>query len=162
MDNVQSAYTSVEAKYIDYSPVVSNGILLAGIFSLIFLIAKIFGLEDVTWLRYVNYIIYFPIAFNALKKKYKLTGKLNYFNGLMIGFLTCLLGQFIYTVLFFIYLHFDKHLVQVILSQMPNGILNAEVSISFILFSEGFAWSAIAAFSLMQIFKWKRGRWAVH
>jgi hypothetical protein len=160
MGNLES---NVKHYSASFTSVVSYGILLALIFSFIFMIAKIFGVEQVVWLRFINYFLFFPVAYVAIKRVYKINEKLNYFNGLKIGFLVCFWGQFIYTILFFIYLHFDKELVAFIRTQLSNGLLlNPEVSISFILFSEGLAWSAITAFSLMQIFKWKRGLWAVH
>ncbi len=145
----------------DRSPF-SYGIMLTMIFSGIFLIAKLFGLEEVIWLRFINYFFFFVVAYIAIRNYYTSHEKLNYFNGLKIGFLVCFWGQFLYALLFYFYLHFDKDLVAFIKTQMPNGLLAPEMSISFILFSEGLAWSAITALSLMQIFKWKRGRWVVH
>ena len=160
MENIQS---NVLRHSASYTSIVSYGIMLAVIFSLIFVIAKLFGFEEVVWLRFTNYIIFFPVAYMAIKRVYKANEKLNYFNGLKIGFLVCFWGQLIYTFLFFIYMHFDQQLVAFIKSQISKGLLlNPEVSISFLLISEGLAWSAITAFSLMQIFKWKRGLWAVH
>src|SRR5205814_3592802 len=134
------------------------GLMLTGIFSLIFIVAKIFGLEHVIWLRFINYLAFFPVGYLALKNVYQATHKLDYFYGLKTAFLTCLFGQLFYALLFFIYLHFDKPFVAFINSQMPAPLLEPELSISFILFSEGFGWSAITALAIMQIFKWKRGR----
>jgi hypothetical protein len=162
MDTTHNIYHHELISESTGTTIMKNAIVMAALFSLIFIFAKILGLEKVTWLRYINYLLFFPFAYSALKRKYRVNQKLDYFAGLKTGFLTCFLGQLIYTILFFIYLHFDEPLVSYISSNMPNGLIEPSLSISFMLFSEGLAWSLIAAFSLMQIFKWKRGRWAVH
>ena len=69
------------------------GLMLTGIFSLIFIVAKVFGLEHVIWLRFINYLAFFPVGYLALKNVYQATHKLDYFYGLKTAFLTCLFGQ---------------------------------------------------------------------
>jgi hypothetical protein len=162
MNNEMEKPASEQLNSARFNLILTHSLSLAAMFCIIFLLAKIFRLEQVVWLRFINYALFFPVAYASIKKAYHLNDKLNYFIGISIGFLTCFIGQMIYSLLFFIYLHFDTKLLAYIQAQLPSGLLNPELSIFFILASEGIAWSAITAFSLMQIFKWKRGRWVVH
>jgi hypothetical protein len=162
MDTTHNIYHDELVSETTGTTIMKNVMVMVALFSLIFIVAKIFGLEKAIWLRYINYLLFFPFAYSAIKKKYKINEKLNYFAGLKTGFLTCFFGQLIYTILFFIYLHFDEPLLMYITGVMPNGLINPVLSISFMLFSEGLAWALITTLAVMQIFKWKRGRWAVH
>ena len=71
-----------------------------------------------------------------------------------------IIGGFIYSVLFFIYLKIDQAFLNYLLSMFPRKILYPELSVAFINFSETAAMSVIVALALMQYFKRKRGRWA--
>src|SRR4051812_29446049 len=65
------------------------GIRLTIYFVVIFIIARVTGLARYTEFRFINYLLFFPVGFAAVRKAYKLNNNyLEYFNGLMIGFLT--------------------------------------------------------------------------
>lgn len=136
--------------------------ILALSFAALFLIARLLGLEKFTELRYINYIMFYPIAFAAVRKAYVNNGhKIEYFNGLMTGFLTGALGHLWYCIAFFIYLFADKEFMAYIIQQMPANIIAPQFSAMFILLVEGVGLSAVLSLTLMQYFKWKRGRWVV-
>src|SRR2546423_1755849 len=78
--------------------------IVAIVFSMIFILAKILHLESKTELRFINYIMLFPITFAGLKKGYRQNDyKMEYFTGISMAFLICALGQLWYSILFFIY-----------------------------------------------------------
>jgi len=133
-------------------------------FVLIFVLAKILGLAQFTELRFINYIIIYPIAYTAVKQVYLgHQHRIEYFNGLSIAFLTCFLGQLWYAVLFFLYLQIDKPFLDYLVTQLPGKFnLYPGLSSAFILITEGAGLSAIISLTLMQYFKWKRGRWNSH
>ena len=156
---VNRTYTSVVENFklaLQYS------FVLATSFVLIYLAARIAGLYKMTELRFINYALFYPIGFAAVRAAYKLNGNyVEYFNGLMIGFLTGVLGQFWFAILFFIYLHFDSSFVYFLSTQMPQPLLYPRLSIFFVMISEGVGMSAILSLTLMQYFKWRQGRWGI-
>ena len=162
MKEVESNLVHSRYESVTFSPAIRHGILLGIMMLLIFLVARFFDAAQILWLRYINYALFFPIAYLAIKRTYQLEDRLQYFRGLLVGFLTCLIGQLAFTLFFYIYLHIDKDFLSYLIMKLPDTVLYPEISISFLLISEGLAWSIITSFSLMQIFKWKRGRWAVH
>jgi hypothetical protein len=105
---------------------------------------------------------YYPVGFIAVRRAYNSNHHyIGYFNGLALGFLTSLLGQIWFSLLFFIYLQFDLPFFQYLLTKMPQPLLYPHLSILFVMIAEGFAMSAILSLTLMQYFKWRQGRWAV-
>jgi hypothetical protein len=141
--------------------VLSKSVMVAIMFMFIFAIAKIFHLESVTELRFINYVLLFPVAYSVIKKYYDQHGhKIEYFTGFTMVFLIGALGQFWYSLLFFFYLHIDSQFMDYLMAQFPRKILYPELSIAFVLLSEGISISVIVALATMQYFKRKRGRWA--
>ena len=123
---------------------------------LIFAIACITGLYVREELRFLNYILLFPVGYFGVKSAYQEHGNhLNYFGGLMIGFLIGLLGQMWYAILFVIYLYLDPVVLAFLLGQLPQPLLYPHLAIGFILISEGLGASAILSLAMMQIFRFK-------
>jgi hypothetical protein len=134
--------------------------IIAAAYTGIFLLANVLGLEKVTELRFINYLLLFIVIYSAIKKYYiEHQKKIEYFTGFGLAFLTGILGQFWYSFLFFIYLHFNSSFMNYIANHFPARILYPELSISVALLSEGIGFSAIVALAVMQYFKRKRGRW---
>lgn len=137
-------------------------LILAASFIVIYFAARLAGLYKITELRFINYVLFYPIGFAAVRTIYKMNGNyIEYFHGLMIGFLTAFLGQLWFAFLFFIYLHFDSPFLAYLNTQMPQPLMVPHLSIFFVMVSEGLGMSAILSLTLMQFFKWKQGRWAV-
>ena len=127
----------------------------------IFMIAKLFGLERITELRFINYLAMIVIIYSAIKDYYKNHfNKIEYFTGFGLAFLIGCFGQLWYAILFLVYLQFDTGLLEFLASQFPGKTLNPSLSSAFVLFIEGIAFSSIVALTIMQYFKRKRGRWA--
>lgn len=128
---------------------------------IIFIAAKIFGLERITELRFINYLAMIVIIYSAIKDYYRQhANKIEYFTGFALAFLVGAFGQLSYAILFLIYLQFDSGLLEFLTSQFPGKTLNPSLSSAFVLFIEGIAFSSIVALTIMQYFKRKRGRWA--
>ena len=103
---------------------------------LVFAIARSTGYYVQEELRFVNYILLFPVGYFGVKAAYQdHDNHLNYFGGLMIGFLIGLLGQTWYAILFVIYLYFDPVVLAFLLEQLPQPLLYPHLAIGFILIS---------------------------
>jgi hypothetical protein len=135
---------------------------LTALFIVIFAISRITGLYHFIELRFINYILFFPIGFSLLKKaRADYHGHLHYFQGLAISLTVVVLGQFWYAILFYFYLFADKTVLVFLSSLMPQPLFYPRLSILFVLIGEGVAAGSICSFALMQYFKWKAGRWAI-
>lgn len=138
-----------------------NSFFVALVFTVVFALAKLFNLEGVLGLRFINYLLLFFIVYAALKKSYDTHGhKMEYFRGFSMAFLISALGQLWYSILFFIYLHIDNGFKSFLLDQFPGKVIYPELSIAFIVLIEGASIGLIVALATMQYFKRKRGRWA--
>ncbi len=123
----------------------------------IFAIARFTGFYVNEELRFLNYIVLFPVGYFGVKAAYQDHGyHLNYFSGLMIGFLIGLLGQTWYAILFALYTYFDPAVFAFLLEQLPQPLLYPHLAIGFILVSEGLGASAILSLTMMQIFRFDR------
>jgi hypothetical protein len=156
---IQKTYTSVAD---NLKLAARYSVILAFSFIVIYVLARITGLYKITELRFINYILFYPVGYMAVRKAFKFNnGYLEYFSGLMIGFLTGMLGQLWFALLFFIYLHVDASFLDYLVNKMPQPLLYPRLSILFVMLAEGVGMSAILSLTLMQIFKWRQGRWAV-
>jgi hypothetical protein len=138
-----------------------HSLILTASFIVVFAIARVLGFAAITEIRFVNYMIAFFVSYDAIKKVYiKNAHKVEYFTGLLIGVATVIMGQFMYSVLFFIYLKIDHAFMIELLRQIPRNIVSPEFSTAVLLFLEGFGLSPIISLALMQYFKSTQGRWA--
>ena len=153
MENIRHRRLTIRENF-NYS--FKYSIIYTFIAVLIFAIARITGLYVREELRFLNYILLFPVGYFGVKSAYQEHGNhLNYFGGLMIGFLIGLLGQMWYAILFVIYLYLDPVVLAFLLGQLPQPLLYPHLAIGFILISEGLGASAILSLAMMQIFRFK-------
>src|SRR5690242_18701031 len=83
--------------------VLNHSFFVATMYVIVFALAKIFNLEDVVELRFLNYVFLFLIAYSALNKLYAMNGnKMEYFSGFVKTFMISMLGSLWYCILFFI------------------------------------------------------------
>jgi hypothetical protein len=135
----------------------NHSLVLAGLFSIVFAIARIVGLAKQTDIHYVNFLIAFFVAYDSLDKSYLHNKEyINYFSGIMIGAVTVILGHLWYSILFFFYLLIDTDFTQFLLQQLPQIFLAPRLSIAVMLFSEGAGLSVIIGLVLIQYFQWKK------
>jgi hypothetical protein len=113
---MKAVYQETQARHDRYSHlseagrlVLSYSFIVAAVYAIVFLIAKISGLEDRIELRFINYILLFPIAYSALNKVYLSNNrKMEYFSGFAVSMLIAALGSFWYSIMFYIYLKIDQ------------------------------------------------------
>lgn len=123
---------------------------------IVFAIARMTGLYVREELRFINYVLLFPVGYYGVRAAYEEHGNhLNYFGGLMIGFLIGLLGQAWFAILFVIYTYLDPIVFSFLIDQLPQPLLYPHLAIGFILLSEGLGASAILSLAMMQIFRFR-------
>jgi hypothetical protein len=147
------------AKNIKYSIRVSlnHSFEIAGLFAILFAIARIAGFAHLTNVHYINFVIAFILAYDALNKSYQHERDyINYFSGMMIGVVTVMLAHLWYAILFFFYLLIDQPFTQILLQKVPQIFLAPELSISAMIFSEGAGLSVITGLVLIQFFQWRK------
>lgn len=151
MTNENHKKLSLKEK-LDFS--LKYSLIYASLISLIFAIARIAGFYTIVELRFINYMILFPIGYFGVRSAFNSNrGYLNYFNGIMISFLIGFLGQIWFMLIFMTYLLFDSSVYTFLIDQLPQPILYPHLSLAFIMVSEGLGASAILALTMMQIFK---------
>jgi hypothetical protein len=135
----------------------NHSLVLAGLFAIVFAIARITGLAKVTDIHYVNFLIAFFVAYDSLNKSYLHENHhMNYFSGIMIGMVTIMLAHLWYSVAFFFYLLIDSDFAAYLLRTIPSIFLAPRISISAMLFSEGAGLSVIIGLVLIQFFQWRK------
>jgi hypothetical protein len=161
-ETVAQNYSGTRKWTETFKLVIGYSIRMVIAWALIFIIANIFNIEHVMEIRFANYIVMMVITYSLLKKYYLAHNKrMEYFSGFTIAFIACVLASFIYSILFFIYLNIDHNFLYFLMDQFPRKMIYPAMSISFVIFSEGFSFSVIIALALLQYFKRKRGRWTV-
>jgi hypothetical protein len=129
-------------------------LVTALLFSFIFIVAKIFHLETHVEIRFINYLLLFPITISALhRSENRYSYHIKYFRGFLITYLICVLGQFWYTILFYIYLNIDHAFLIQLIKKFPSELLYPKLSVAFVLISEGIAIGSIIALTTIQLFK---------
>ncbi|MBT1703153.1 DUF4199 domain-containing protein [Chryseosolibacter indicus] len=96
------------------------------------------GLVNVIALRFLNLAIVMAGVYFALKQfKRTHNGKLDYFNALVIGCSTVLVGVATFTVFLFVYLNLDKNLMSSLAENQPLGYYLDPYIASAAVFFEG-------------------------
>ncbi len=121
---------------------------------LFFLVMYLFGLEDITNLRFFN-ILFVLWGVNAAIKSNLFKNKdNNYFSNLLIGFLTAFVAVVMVTFSFVIYLdRFNPEFLKVVGDSLMWGQELTVGMVAFTILFEGAASSAISSFILMQYWK---------
>jgi len=127
--------------------------IYAGI-ALFFLIMKIFGLEDKSYLRMLNFIIVLWGINSAIKTNITKNHDTQYFSNLMIGFATSLFSVLASAISLLIYIKFiSPNFIHVLESSQMWGDNLSLTKITIVIFFEGFASSMISTFIIMQYWK---------
>ena len=117
-----------------------------------FLLMKLFNLETVVELRFLNFFIMFlGIRFFLLRLKRENNDKLEYLPALGYGFLVATFASVIFSVFMFIYLSYIDHaMMQYIQEHKPFGERLTPASAAVVLILEGDSSGAIISFALAQ------------
>src|SRR3954468_18488520 len=115
-----------------------------------FLLMKLFNLNTIVELRFLNVlIILVGVRYVLLRKRNENNGKLEYLNGMMSGFMTAFLSAVIFAIFIFIYLNIDAGFMLYLRSSQPFGNYLTPASATLITVLEGAASGAIISFMLM-------------
>jgi hypothetical protein len=115
-----------------------------------FLLMKLFGLNTIVELRFLNVlIILVGVRYVLVHKRAENGGKLEYLNGIIAGFMTAFLAAVIFAVFIFIYLNLDSAFMLYLRNTQPFGNYLTPASSSIITVLEGAASGAIISFMLM-------------
>jgi hypothetical protein len=123
-----------------------------------FLLMKLFGLEDIIELRFLNGLIMAAGVVMAIKafKEYK-QGQIGYFQGLGAGIITAALGTVLFAVFMVVYIKaFDDSLLTVLAGNQFFGEhmdITPGIVIFMVLMLEGLISGFMVSFIAMQWFK---------
>lgn len=127
--------------------------IFAGIV-LFFFLMKLFGLDEFTELRLLNFIFVFWGINSAIKKNIFTNGNNNYLENLSIGFRTSFLAILLLIFSLTIYLFYiDSSFIHVMENSKIWGNHLTPPLIAFAIFIEGISSSLICTFILMQYWK---------
>ncbi|WP_428742939.1 hypothetical protein [Tenacibaculum sp.] len=134
--------------------IINNALLIyAGIVGF-FLIMKIFGLEDVAELRFLNFIFVLYGINRAIKTNIKKNHESLYFNNFSIGIATSAIGVGITILSLIFYVDvIDSGFIKILEKSSFWGQNLSLPLVVFALIIEGIASSVICSFVLMQYYK---------
>jgi hypothetical protein len=135
---------------------IQNGLLTALALVAYFMLMDFLNLTYILWLRYFNLIIMTTGVFYAIKvyKSKIQPEKLNYLEGLAVGFLTAFISVFSFSLFIYFYLRsFDPGFMEYLHANDFMGQYLNPGAAAFIIFVEGISSGAIASFLSMQYFK---------
>jgi hypothetical protein len=138
----------------------ATGLFTAAALIIYFFIMKLFGLERMLELRFLNFFILLGGAAYAIKKIIKIDGDYTnddyYLKGFAAGILTSLVAVCIFSASISLYLaYLDTDLLSYIKATVSFGEMVTGFTVFLILFLEGMASSIIIVFCAMQYFKSK-------
>ena len=126
------------------------GIKITGALIAFFLLMKILDFHHHVELRLANLIfLSIGIYYALIKFKSSHSDHINYFRGLITGAATGAVGSVLFAIFMFLYMQFDKDLMQSIIDNEPMGhYLNPYIA-SFIVAFEGLFSGMMVTFLLM-------------
>ena len=134
--------------------ILTNAVLIYGCIIVFFFLMKIFGLDNVSELRFLNFLFVFWGINNAIKANIIFNNQTSYFNNFYVGFGTSviavgltILGLMIYVGLI------DPSFMTVLEDSSFWGKKLNLIMVIFALAIEGIASSVICSFILMQYYK---------
>lgn len=135
----------------------NHSFVLAGLFAVLFAIARIAGFAYSTDVHYINYVICCIVAYDSMNKSYRHKKEfLSYFSGIMVGVVTILLAHLWFAVAFFFYLLLDAPFTAFLMQQFTYIHFSPRISIAGMIFSEGAGLSVIISLFLIQLFLWRK------
>ena len=130
--------------------------IFAGIV-LFFFLMKLFGLESVTELRLLNFIIVFWGVNSAIKKNFIENQNSAYLQNLVLGFFTSFVAVILTSISLTVYLFYiEPSFIEVLESSTLWGNSLTPPLMAFAIFIEGVASSMICTFIVMQYWKNKK------
>lgn len=137
--------------------VIKNAIKIFLGIVIFFFAMKLFGLEQVTELRILNFAIVFWGINSAIKENFQKNKSNDYLQNLFIGLFTSLVSLIMVIIGLTIYLYYiDPSFLQVMENATMWGNNLTPPLLAGAIFIEGMASSAVTAFAIMQFWKKKK------
>jgi hypothetical protein len=138
-----------------FNHVMRYGIMAVVGYAIIFAIMRIFNLHLIVELRALNYVLYFIVAFFAIKSfKEESEGQMSYLEGYLTGLFVAKASFATFALLMYVYLKFiDRVFLFHLIEYAPMGIELTPLSAALLLFFEGQAIGIVTPLILMQYFK---------
>lgn len=131
-----------------------NALLIYGLIVVYFLIMKLFGLDNVSELRFLNFLFVFWGVNRAIKTNIELNKEHSYFSNFYAGFGASVIGVGLTIVGLIIYVGFiDPNFITVLEN---SSFWGKELSLQMVVFAlaiEGIASSVMCSFIIMQYYK---------
>jgi hypothetical protein len=152
---MESTSTNTESDNYKFNHVMKFGLLAMLGYVVIFAIMRIMNLHYIAELRAVNYLIYFIIAFIAIKTfKAESNDRMSYLEGYLTGLFVAKVSFAFFALLMYVYLKFlDREFLFYLIEYSPMGIKLTPLSAALLIFFEGQAVGIVTPLILMQYFK---------
>ena len=134
--------------------ILKNGLLIYSCIVVFFLLMKILGLDNVSELRFLNFLFVFWGVNRAIKQNINFNDQDSYFNNFYIGFGSSVIGIALTIIGLIIYVGFiDPSFITVLENSSLWGKKLSLEMVVFALTIEGIASSVMCSFILMQYYK---------
>jgi hypothetical protein len=139
----------MEKKTIKYGGFIALGLIVY------FLIVRLLGLHENSWLRLLNGVIVAFGIYKVIKDVKAESGvNFNYFDGFKAGIISGFVATLIFTFFMGIYIFYlDTEFAEKIMAMSLGSASTVPVSLLFIILIEGFASTVILSLLFMQKFK---------
>jgi hypothetical protein len=138
-----------------FNHVMKYGVMALVGYAIIFAVMRLLNLHLIVELRALNYLLYFIVAFFAIKSfKDESNGQMSYLEGLLSGLFVAKASFAAFAFLMYIYLKFiDRAFLEYLVDYAPLGIELTPLAAALLIFFEGQAVGIVTPFILMQYFK---------
>jgi hypothetical protein len=119
-----------------------------------FFLMKLFNLNGMLELRYLNFLLIFFAVRHVLLHKQTADGvSVTFHQAMMIGFITVFFTSALFSTFIFIYLNLDTTFMTMVQFSQPYGHYLTPASASFVTFLEGVASGAVIAIPVLRTMK---------
>lgn len=134
--------------------ILTNALLIYSFIIVFFLLMKILGLDNVSELRFINFLFVLWGINRAIKTNINYNNENSYFNNFYIGIITSVIGVGLTIFGLIIYVSFIEANFMIVLENSSFwGNKLSLIMVVFALAIEGIASSVICSFILMQYYK---------
>ncbi|SNR15246.1 hypothetical protein [Tenacibaculum jejuense] len=134
--------------------ILKNGFLIYSCIVIFFLLMKILGLDNVSELRFLNFLFVFWGVNRAIKQNINLNAQDSYFNNFYVGFGSSVIGIALTIIGLIVYVGFIEPSFITVLEN--SSLWGKKLSLEMVVFAltiEGIASSVMCSFILMQYYK---------
>ena len=139
---------------VSFTHICKTSLLTAtGMVSFFFLM-KLFYLNTVLELRYLNFVfIFFAVRHILLHQESIAGAKIMFHAAMMLGFVTVFFTSFLFSIFVFVYLNLDTTFMTMVGYSQPFGSYLSPASCAFVTFLEGIASGSVVAIPVLRTMK---------